>query len=412
MSCSCPTALTTGTGQADDRADEPLVGERQQVVEAAAAARDTITSAPRRSSSPIAAAIAARRARSLHVGLGDEHVGRRKPGRDRGQDVALGGGVVAGDEPDQPRDPRQRPLAPRREEALGRELLLQPLERRQVRAEPVALDRQRAQVEVAALLVEARRGRRRGRARRRPGRAGARRTGPRGICTARQAPFSGSLSVKNTDRPALLAAQLGHLALDPDRRQPLEPGRDALVEGTTPRRPCARRLLASTFTGRCVTARPRAGSRRLSRATAGEHELDRVVQVGLGVGDPLGELDRIAGLDEHVQAPGHDLLVLRLGDFGGLCHLLRRLFAFLDEPCLRKLERGLLVSRCDFLNAGQLVQRLRALVSASAAISWSERAIPLRGCARSSMTRTHPSAVQLRGTRRPPRPLDGRSPSG
>ena len=39
-SCSWPTALTTGTGQARDGADEALVGEGQQVFEAAAAARD------------------------------------------------------------------------------------------------------------------------------------------------------------------------------------------------------------------------------------------------------------------------------------------------------------------------------------------------------------------------------------
>ena len=45
-------------------------------------------------------------------------------------------------------------LALGREEALGRELRLQPLERREVRADAEALDRERAQAEVAALLVE------------------------------------------------------------------------------------------------------------------------------------------------------------------------------------------------------------------------------------------------------------------
>ena len=45
---------------------------------------------------------------------------------------------------------RQRPLALGGEEPLGGELALQPLERRQVRAEAEALDRERAQPEVAA----------------------------------------------------------------------------------------------------------------------------------------------------------------------------------------------------------------------------------------------------------------------
>src|SRR5581483_3006860 len=76
--------------------------------------------------------------------------------RDRGQDVALRGGVVARDEADQARDARQRPLPPLVEEALRRQLRLQPLELRQVRAEAVALDRERAEMEVAALLVELR----------------------------------------------------------------------------------------------------------------------------------------------------------------------------------------------------------------------------------------------------------------
>ena len=44
----------------------------------------------------------------------------------------------------------------RLEEALGRELLLQPLERREVVAEPEALDRERAEAEVAARLEELR----------------------------------------------------------------------------------------------------------------------------------------------------------------------------------------------------------------------------------------------------------------
>jgi len=48
--------------------------------------------------------------------------------------VALGGGVVAGDEPDQPRVARERPLLVGGEQYLGSELLLQPLQRGKVRA--------------------------------------------------------------------------------------------------------------------------------------------------------------------------------------------------------------------------------------------------------------------------------------
>ena len=50
----------------------------------------------------------------------------------------------------------QRPLALGGEEALGRELALQPLERREVVAEPEALERERAQAEVAARLEQLR----------------------------------------------------------------------------------------------------------------------------------------------------------------------------------------------------------------------------------------------------------------
>ena len=46
--------------------------------------------------------------------------------------------------------------------------------------------------------------------------------------------------------------------------------------------------------------------RGLVRA-AGEHELDGAMQIGLGVRDLLGERQRVAGLDEHVQPPGLDL---------------------------------------------------------------------------------------------------------
>ena len=83
-------------GAGGDRPHEALVGEREQVLEAAAAARehDDVDSG--------SAQTAAERvddrgggARALHVRLGDEHVRRREARRDRRQHVALRGGVVA-----------------------------------------------------------------------------------------------------------------------------------------------------------------------------------------------------------------------------------------------------------------------------------------------------------------------------
>ncbi len=75
---------------------------------------------------------------------------------ERREDVALRGCVVAGHEPDPAREQRQRPLALGGEQALVRELALQALERGEVRAEAEALDRERAQPEVALRLEELR----------------------------------------------------------------------------------------------------------------------------------------------------------------------------------------------------------------------------------------------------------------
>ena len=124
------------------RAHEPLVAERQQILEAAATAREhdhvdlrLLAERVERVDDP------ERGPRPLDVRLGDEHVRRGEPALDGRDDVALRGGVVAGDEPDPPREERQRPLPLGGEQALGGERRLEPLERRQVRAEAEALDR-------------------------------------------------------------------------------------------------------------------------------------------------------------------------------------------------------------------------------------------------------------------------------
>ena len=124
---------------------------------------------------------------------------------------------------------RQRPLALGREEPLGGELALQPLERGEVVAEPEALDRERAQAEVAARFEQLR-----------PAvdvdALAVREVEPERVeLPARHRHAEARAVVRVLEReedalPALLAAQLGHLALDPDRRQPREPVADAVVE--------------------------------------------------------------------------------------------------------------------------------------------------------------------------------------
>jgi hypothetical protein len=200
-------------------------------------------------------------------------VRRREALDDPAQDVALRGGVVPGHEPDEARDPRQRALALRCEEPFRREPLLQPLQRGEVGAGAVALDREHAEPEVAALLeelgpsvdvdtlavdeVEPKRVERP--ARHLCGEAGA---------------AVGILEREEHRRPPSLAAQLGHLPLDPHRRQALQPRRDALVEGADGVHPPAvdlRRLdLHPTHLGRQYGRASRRGgpSRRRARERA------------------------------------------------------------------------------------------------------------------------------------------------
>jgi hypothetical protein len=48
----------------------------------------------------------------------------------------------------------------------------------------------------------------------------------------------------------------------------------------------------------------------LGRAAAASDEFDRLVQIGLALGDALGERERVTSLHEHVQAPAFDLAAL------------------------------------------------------------------------------------------------------
>ena len=117
-----------------------------------------------------------------------------------------------------------------REEALGGELPLQALERGEMVAEAEALDREGPQAEVARGLeqlgppedVDA---------------LAVREVEPQRVELAAghrhaEAGAVGRVLQREEDAlPALLAAELGHLALDPDRRQAREPVADAAVEG-------------------------------------------------------------------------------------------------------------------------------------------------------------------------------------
>jgi hypothetical protein len=89
---------------------------------------------------------------------------------------------------------------------------------------------------------------------------------------------------------------------------------------------------------------------RDGRVAALADELDRSMKVGLAVRQPLCQVNWIARLDQHVQAPARDALALGLGVFSDLWHGRRWLIRpFKDEPCLRKLEIRFLASGRDRL---------------------------------------------------------------
>ena len=200
-----------------DRADEPLVAEREQILEAASATCDD---------DDVAAGVAehvegvddrTRGARPLHVRLGDDDVRGREPRCDHGEHVALRRGVVAGDEPDRPRQERKPAFPLRREQALGGELLFQALDRREQVAGAEPLDRERPQTQLAPLLVQLR---------------PAVDVDPLAVAQVEAKPVklparhldaqagavAGILEREEHTLPARLPSELGHLALDPDRR--------------------------------------------------------------------------------------------------------------------------------------------------------------------------------------------------
>ena len=73
---------------------------------------------------------------------------------ERRLDVAAGGGVGAGHEPDRARDLRKRPLALLREQPFRRQCPLESLERGELVTDARPLDRRRTKDELATLLPE------------------------------------------------------------------------------------------------------------------------------------------------------------------------------------------------------------------------------------------------------------------
>ena len=229
MSCSWPTAETTGTAQAatarTTRSSEN--GSRSSKLPPPRAS--TITSAPRLHRSPIAVAIeSGARGPCTYVSATTTFAGGKRWTMCVSTSL-LRGGVVAGDEADQPREARQRPLALGGEETLGGERALEPLERCEMRAETETLDRQHLQPQLAALLVEL------GAAEDVHALALAQvelervELAARHLRRQRRAVLR-VLEREEHGRPALLPAELRHLALDPQRRQAVQPRRDARVE--------------------------------------------------------------------------------------------------------------------------------------------------------------------------------------
>ena len=97
VSCSWPTAETTGNGASGDGAHDLLGAEGEEVFEASAAAGedDRRRSRARPRASARAAAMSARRPRPLHGGLRDEDPRGREARSHGGHEVALGRGLGA-----------------------------------------------------------------------------------------------------------------------------------------------------------------------------------------------------------------------------------------------------------------------------------------------------------------------------
>ena len=335
-----------GDGASRDGADEPFVAERQQILEAAAAARENDhVDAGFRSNRAERVDDRCRCAWSLHERLGDEQTGRREARRHGGDHVPLRGRVVSRDEADRSWDAGERPFTLDGEQALRGELPLQTLKRGQMVALAEAFDGERLEPELPVPAPE----------------LGAtvdmdalpvlepeveRVEGPTGHG---RLDAVGPQDVAQREEhllPAVLATKLGDLPLDPHRRQALE------IAGNTAHE-CRHRIDGSVAVVDRFDLRHRAMVRAARRPiaseeyfrrqlglTAGLNELDSLMEVGLRVGEALGERERVTGLDQHVQAPALDLqsfAEIGLDRLGHITHAFP-VRADKDEPSRGKLE--------------------------------------------------------------------------
>ena len=144
-----------GDAGGGDGAHDGLVAEREEVLEAPAAAgeHDDVHLGVRgqrceRGDDRVRGALA------LHARLAHDDPRRRESRTDRRDEVAASRGVRTGEDPDRTRDAWQPALPLGREEPLRGELPLQLLERDEVAAEADPLDRGRAEPELPSELVE------------------------------------------------------------------------------------------------------------------------------------------------------------------------------------------------------------------------------------------------------------------
>ena len=140
---------------ARDRAHDALVVERGEIGHRAAAAPDDHARRRRRARpSPCPLTIWFGALGALHRRVGDQDR-RRQPALHRADDVVDRGAVLRRHHADPAREPRQRPLLLGREHALGRELLLELLERERLGAEPRGLREVGVELHLAVAVVDA-----------------------------------------------------------------------------------------------------------------------------------------------------------------------------------------------------------------------------------------------------------------
>ena len=215
-------------GARGDGPDDDLLAEREQVFEAAAAAGEDDDvhlwmrgDAPERGGDPQSCTA------PLHAGLGDDDVDGREPRSHACDHIAAGGRVRPRDDSDRARKARQGALPLGGEEAFRGQLALQPLDSREVAAEPDPLDRESAEAELALRLVDlclaldehalAVRQLERELVEAAPLHRGAQARAGRRV-----------LEREEHERPRLVPAEVGDLALDPERGQPAQVDADPL----------------------------------------------------------------------------------------------------------------------------------------------------------------------------------------